>query len=140
MSTEANTTLIRRWFDEFANQQNADVLDDLYAPGWVGHFPATGDLHGADAHKGLGRAFYTAFPDARYTIEATVTEGDLVAAYYTMEGTHQGELLGVQATGKPFSVTGMNLYRIVDGKIVEQWAQFDTFGLMRQLGVVPSEH
>jgi steroid delta-isomerase-like uncharacterized protein len=138
MSTEANTTLIRRWFDEFANQQNSDVLDELYTPDWVGHFPASGDLHGADAHKELGRAFYVAFPDARYTIESTVAEEDLVVVYYSMRGTHLGELLGIPATGKPFAVTGMNLYRIAGGKIAEQWAQFDTFGLLRQLGVLPS--
>ena len=138
MSTDANKALIHRWFDGFGNRQNLDVLDELYAPDWVGHFTETGDLHGPEGHKRLGRAFIAAFPDAAYTVERIVAEGDMVAAHYTMTGTHQAELLGVQATGKPFTVTGINLYRCANGKIVEQWSLFDTFGLMRQLGAIPS--
>ncbi len=138
MSAEANKTLVRRWFEEFCNRQNLDILDDLYAPSWGGHFPGSGDLHGAEGHKPLGRMFHVAFPDARYTVDDIMAEDDRVLARYTMRATHQGEMLGVPPTGRQVIVTGMNQYRIADGKIVEQWAQFDTFGLMRQLGVMPS--
>jgi predicted ester cyclase len=61
-----------------------------------------------------------------------------VAFRYTMEGTHQGDFVGIPPTGKPFSVEGMIIARVVDSKAVERWANLDTLGLMQQLGVIPS--
>ncbi len=77
-------------------------------------------------------------PDLHLTLGDILAEGDRVAFRYTMEGTHQGDFVGIPPTGKPFSVEGMIIARVVDSKAVERWANLDTLGLMQQLGVIPS--
>jgi predicted ester cyclase len=67
-----------------------------------------------------------------------VAEGDLVAGPWRATGTHQGELMGIPATGKPISISGMGMDRVVDGKIVESWGNWDAMGMMAQLGVIPA--
>ena len=138
MSPEGSKALIRRWYEESGNQRNLDALDELYAPTWVGHFPGAGELRGPTAHKQLLAAFSAAFPDAQYTVEDILAEGDRVASRYTVRGTHRGALSGIPPTGKAIVSTGINIHRIADGKIAEQWAEYDMLGLLQQLGVVPS--
>jgi steroid delta-isomerase-like uncharacterized protein len=79
-----------------------------------------------------------AFPDFAVTVEDAVAEGDKVALRVTIRGTHQGALMGTPPTGKPIAISGMSLWRIADGKIVERWESADMLGLMQQLGVIPS--
>lgn len=136
MSTEANKALVRRWYAEFAQTYHLDFLDEVYAPTWAGHLPRSGDLQGAADHKRVARIFQVAFPDAQYTIEDLVAEGDRVVSRYTMHATHTGEMLGIPPTGKAVTVTGINIHRIVDGQFVEQWAQFDALGMLQQFGVL----
>ncbi len=138
MSTEENKAIVRRWYEEFGNRANLDVLDELYAPGWVGHFPQSGELRGAEGHKPLGRLFATAFPDGRYVLEDVLAEGDRVASRYTFRGTHRGEFFGIPPTGRAVEATGINVHRVEAGRIAEQWAQFDALGLLRQLGALPA--
>ena len=138
MSAEENKAIVRRWYEEFGNRANLDVLDELYAPDWVGHFPQSGELRGAAGHKPLGRLFAAAFPDGRYAVEDVLAEGDRVASRYTFRGTHQGAFGAVAATGRAVVATGINVHRLAGGRIVEQWAQFDTLGLLRQLGALPA--
>ena len=138
MSTEENKAIVRRWYEEFGERADLDVLDELYAPAWVGHFPQSGDLRGAEGHKPLGRRFATAFPDGRYEVEDVLAEGDRVATRYTFRGTHRGEFFGVPPTGRAVAATGINVHRVEGGRIAEQWAQFDTVGLLRQLGALPA--
>ena len=137
MSAEENRAIVRRWYEEFGNRANLDVLDELYAPSWVGHFPRSGDLRGAADHKPIGRMFATAFPDGRYEVADLVTENDRVASRYVFRGTHQGELLGIAPTGRPVAIGGINVHRLADGRIAEQWTQLDTLGLLQQFGVMP---
>ena len=138
MSTEENKAIVRRWYEEFANRANLDVLDELYAPAWVGHFPQSGELRGAEGHKPLGRRFATAFPDGRYEVEDVLAEGDRVATRYTFRGTHRGAFGAIPPTERAVTATGINVHRVEGGRIVEQWAQFDTEGLLRQLGALPA--
>jgi steroid delta-isomerase-like uncharacterized protein len=81
---------------------------------------------------------YTASADLRHTIEDMVAEGDKVATRMTSRGTHTGDFRGIAPTGKQFTVTGMDLFRIADGKIAEQWTNLDTLGVLQQLGVLPT--
>jgi predicted ester cyclase len=83
------------------------------------------------------KVFYAAFPDARHTFEDFVAEGDKVALRFTFKGTHTGDFQGIPPTGKPVTISGSVVDRIVDGKIVEHWSLIDTMGLMQQLGVIP---
>jgi SnoaL-like polyketide cyclase len=76
------------------------------------------------------------FPDVRWTLEETVTEGDTVAARFTMRGTHQGEFFGIPASGKTISVQAMNFYYLANGKIIKERGQPDLLGVMQQIGAV----
>jgi predicted ester cyclase len=81
--------------------------------------------------------FRTAFPDLHGTIEDQIAEGDKVVMRMTYRGTHQGELMGIPATGKPVTMTFISINRIAEGKIAEGWVNFDALGMMQQLGVIP---
>jgi len=80
---------------------------------------------------------FTAFPDLHGTIEDLIAEGDKVVDRMTCEGTHQGMFMGAPPTGKRVKWSFIDINRIVDGKIVEHWAEVDTMGIMQQLGLVP---
>jgi steroid delta-isomerase-like uncharacterized protein len=138
MSLEANKALVRRWYDEVWNHQHLNLLDELYAPTWVGHFPQGLELRGPADHKRFGAVFTVAFPDARYAVEAVLAEEDLVASRYAVRATHRGELRGIPPTGKAVFSTGINIHRVAAGQIVEQWSQYDMLGLLQQVGAVPA--
>ena len=77
------------------------------------------------------------FPDHRFDVEGVAAEGETVAVLGTMVATHEGELMGIQPTGKRVSARQSHWFRVVDGKITEPWAVRDDLGMLRQLGVVP---
>jgi len=95
-------------------------------------------LHGPEEFKQFLSLYLTAFPDARFTVEDDLAEGDLVVSRSTLCGTHQGEFMGIPPTGKPVTVTGIAIDRIVGGKFVEGWLNFDALGMLHQLGVIPA--
>ena len=74
----------------------------------------------------------------RLTIEQQLAEGEYVTTRWSARGTHQGDLMGMAPTGKQATVTGITIDRIVDGRFVESWTNWDTLGLMQQLGVIPA--
>jgi predicted ester cyclase len=137
MSTEDNKTLVHRFFEEFANQGNLAVADDLFVPEYVHHFPDE-DIHGPDGMKQLDKGLRTAFPDWHISTDDVIAEGDKVVVRYTMHGTHQGEGFDIAPTGKRVVYTGIDIIHIADGKIVEQWTEIDALGLLQQLGLVPA--
>lgn len=133
----ANKTVSRRLTEEAFNQGKYDVIEEVVAPTFVNHDPATGDTKGPEGTRELIEGYRTAFPDIKITIEEQIAEGDLVVTRWTGTGTHKGELMGIAPTGKGTTVTGVTIDKIKDGKIVESWNNWDTLGLLRQLGVVP---
>jgi steroid delta-isomerase-like uncharacterized protein len=139
MSTDKNKAVVRRYFEEAWNKMNLDVVDEIIAPDLLDH-----EVDGSQQKSGPGdvkryltRYYHNALPDVRMTVEDQVAEGDKVVTRITVRGTHQGELLGVPATGKRIEVTGISVDRIEGGKIVEGWVSWDRLGLLRQLGAVP---
>ncbi len=121
MSTEANKTVFRAHFQALSERR----------------------LESLDAHPALSETrpffeqFFTAFPDATATLHELIAEGDWVAYRLTQRGTHQGEFMGIPATGQRAEWEVMGTMRIVDGTIVENHAQADAIGMMQQLGVAP---
>ena len=84
-------------------------------------------------------AYRNAFPDMHFTIDEQVAKENTVVTRWTAQkGTHNGELAGMPATGKPATVVGVGVDRIENGKIVESWGIFDQFGMLQQLGVIPA--
>jgi steroid delta-isomerase-like uncharacterized protein len=119
-----------------------DAADDIYAPDYVNHHhhhPGDAeDIHGAEAMKKFAAEFRKAFPDFHDSIDIQIAEGDMVATRFTSRGTHRGVFMGVEPTNKELSWTGITIDRIVEGRIVESWADWDMMGMMQQLGVVPT--
>ena len=136
MSTEENKALVQRLFEAY-NKHNLAGVEELCAPDYVFHGPAAfGDMDLAGL-KQLYTAPLTAFPDAHLLVEDLIAEGDKVVHRATLRGTHQGELMGIPATGKVVTYTAILISRFAGGKFVEDWEQADMLGLFQQLGVIP---
>lgn len=131
-----NKVLVQRVFDEVWNKGNFEILDELFAPGFVRHFPGAPPLQGLDAFRERAVSHRAAFPDWSEEVIHLVAEGDLVAALFRSNGTNEGSFLGHPPTGKSISISEMTIFRIADGKIAEQWLIPDLLGLNRQLGFV----
>jgi steroid delta-isomerase-like uncharacterized protein len=138
MSTEENKAIVRRWFEEVINHLRVDRSGELVTQDYVDHGALPGQAPGLEGAKQKWAMYIAAVPDLHGTVEDMLAEGDEVAARWTAEGTHQGELLGVPATGKRFRFTGISICRLAEGKMAEQFEQWDRLGLMQQLGVIPS--
>ena len=139
MSQEAqNTALIRRWFDEVWNKGRIETVDELASADVIarGQLEDGHDIKGPAHFKAFAQAIRAAFPDIVVTIEDTVAQGDRVVARWTATMTHQGDFLGLAPTQKKVTVSGTSIQRIVDGKIVEGWDNWDQLGLMVQLGAL----
>jgi steroid delta-isomerase-like uncharacterized protein len=136
MSTEDNKALMHRAYDAL-NQKNLAVLDEVYAPDLVVHIVST-TIQGLEAFKQGLSLFLTAFPDARFTIEDMIAEGERVVVRYTFRGTHTGNFMGIAPTGKQVTQTGITINRFANGKAVELWGNVDDLGLLQQLGAVPA--
>ena len=140
MSSETNKTLARRFFEEVFGNGKLNVLDEIIAKDHVNSGPGSipGLPDGPEGAKQLVMVYRNAFPDVHFTIDEQLAEGDKVMTRWTGKGTHKGELVGIPATGKSSTVTGIAVDRIVNGKIAESWGIFDQFGMMQQLGVLPT--
>jgi len=139
MSLEENRALIQRFVEETFNRGHLNVVDDIYAPDYVGN--TAGLLEqtlGPEGVKEFVGLYRSAFPDLHTAIEDIVTEGDKVAYRWTAVGTHQGELLGVPPSNNRVELTGITIERIEGGRIVETWNNFDQLGMMRQIGAMPA--
>ena len=135
---EENKALARRLFEDVWNNGDLDAIDKIYAPDIVNHTLPPGIPQGIEGNKVFTKMYLTAFPDTKMTIELQIAEGDKVVTRWQAQGTHKGELMGIPATGKQATVTGIVIDRIAGGRIVESWGEFDQMGMMQQLGVVPT--
>jgi steroid delta-isomerase-like uncharacterized protein len=129
--------LSRRIFEEVWNNRNTAAIDELVAAEYVHHDPQSpkfGD--GGEGYKQLVTHYLNAFPDTHFSIEDEIESGDTVVTRWTVSGTHRGDLPALPATGKRFSVEGITIARVKNGKFVEGWNNWDALGLMQQLGGV----
>jgi predicted ester cyclase len=133
----------RRLLEETFNEGNLALADELIAPEAENHDPATPaelrGLRGPEQFKRTVAMYREAFPDVRMIVDDVISSGDKVVLRWHSEGTHRGELSGLAPTGTRASVTGINIDRWKDGKVVEAWAEWDNLGLARQLGAAPPE-
>lgn len=136
MSTEENKALLRRLYEEVWNQGNMATVDELLATDYVLHDPAH-LVCGPEGFKAYVSAFRAAFPDLHAIVEDQIAEENMAAMRFTARGTHKGELQGIPPTGKQVILSGINIQRIANGKIVENWVSLDALGMLQQLGVIP---
>ena len=132
-----NAATLRRWFEEVWNEGREQAIDELLAPDAVAYnLGGPGEIHrGPAAFKPFWAQLRGAFPDIRFTIDDVVSERNMVAARWTARMTHQGEHLGIPATRKSLTITGMIFLRIEGGKIHEGWNNWDQLAMARELGL-----
>ena len=132
MSTE-NKNIVRRFFEE-----GLIAFDELLDPAFFLHDAPPGLPPGIEGCKVIDVTFRTAFPDYKHTIHDLIAEGDKVVARWTFHGTHEGDFQGLPPTGKKVTLPGVSVFRLVDGKIMDDWTVSDTYSLMQQLGAIPA--
>lgn len=136
-TAEANAAIGRRWTVDALDAHSLDLLDEFVAEDLIHHAGIFVDEIGRDALKEDLAALLAAFPDARFTADVIVADEDGAAVRWTGRGTNDGPFQGLEPTGLPVEFTGINVYHIVCGQIVEGWSEPDSLGLLRQLGLVP---
>ena len=135
MSIEDHKALIRRFYEEVWNKGNLDAADTIFADDYVRHDLRPGNpLPGPAGQKKIAADFRAAFPDLHMTIDVIVAEGDIIAARWTTEGTNTGQWGSIPPTGKRAKFSGVNIFRIANGRVVEIWNHRDDLGVMQQLG------
>lgn len=137
MSKEENKMLANRVWEEVWHQGNLSRVDELFTQDFVRHDPGGRVLHGTHQNRQFIDSLRTAFPDVHYTVDDQIAEGDKVVVRYRFQGTHLSAFQGMPPTKKQIAYTGILIYRISDGKIAEQWTEFDLLGFLQQLGVIP---
>jgi steroid delta-isomerase-like uncharacterized protein len=133
--------LVRRFFEVAINGHDLDLFDELCSPDYIWHGGsdpgAIGDVHGLARFKAAVATFFTAFPDLEATILDTVATKDKVVVRFVERGTHEGTFVGVPATGRPIEFHGIGIYRVADGKLVEEWFIDDSRAIFEQIGAIP---
>ena len=132
MSLEENKAIIRSLY-EADNKKDLSILDELISPDF---YDPTFKLRGPEDYKQFETAFFRGFPDWIETIEDIIAEEDKVWVRFTATGTHKGEWLGLAPTGKKMTLKAVQIWRIVDGKVVAKDSISDSLDAFKQLGVI----
>jgi steroid delta-isomerase-like uncharacterized protein len=136
MSIAENKAVVRRFIDEIFVRGRTESVDELLADDFVGHtWPSTG--HPKDDLKAAIGRTSKGLTDSAFAVEDVIAEDDRVAVRLTASATQTGELMGMPASGKRYSIGEIHIFRVHDGKVVEHWHQFDQMGMMKQLGAMP---
>jgi predicted ester cyclase len=136
MSTVENKAIVHRLFDEGFNKDNTTVVGDVLAADYLDHSAIPAPVPGPEGFRKRMEMLRAAFAP-RMSFGEFLAENDLVAFSWTMDGVHQGAFAGVQPTNKKIKVSGINIERLKDGKIVEHWSHFDLAGLIKQISANP---
>ena len=136
-TSTANLEVVGRFTEEFKNNANHGIVDELMSPDFVHHLTDPRLPAGRDGIKALGQVIVAGFPDVHASVQDLIADGDMVIERTQTSATHTGEFNGMPATGKQVGWTEIHIYRLVDGKIAELWSEIDLLGLLMQLGAVP---
>jgi steroid delta-isomerase-like uncharacterized protein len=137
MSAEQNKVAVRRFIDEVFVKGNSDAVDKLVTHDFTPHSWGTMPS-GAEPLKQATRRVHAGVTGVRMKIEDMIAEDDKVAVRLTAHGTHQGEFMGLPASGKAYTISETHIFHMRDGKIAEHWRDADMLGMMQQLGALPS--
>jgi len=133
---DANKVIIGR-LAELWNTGNLAIADEIFGADFANHDPDDPGVTNLESYKGYIPAVRIGFPDINIAADDLIVEEDKVAFRYTIIATHQGELMGMPATGTQVVWTGITVAHLADGKIMEMWWAKDTLGMLQQLGVIP---
>jgi steroid delta-isomerase-like uncharacterized protein len=136
--SERNKAMVRRAIEQVWNRADYDSLDELVASDIVIHSTTPGDdIHGPEGIRQFYGALRAAFPDLHFTVEDQVAAGDRVVTRWTASATHSGAFQGLPPTGRQIRLTGIDIDRFANDKVVECWPVMDELGLLHQLGALP---
>jgi steroid delta-isomerase-like uncharacterized protein len=138
VSTDENRIIARRIVEEFINNGELDVADELFAADLVNHSPGRGTTPVRGGMKQFIANLQVAFPDHKLTIEDMIAEGDKVVLRMTGRGTHTGDLGMLPATGKRVEVPLISILRFSSGRTIERWNVSDKVSILQRLRVMPS--
>ena len=138
MSEDDNKAIIRRYWEGKWNDRQPAVLDELQTPHVVNHGTAM-EINGIEEYRQVYGMYLSAFHNTEIVIEDLIAEGDKVASRVKLCAVHKGELAGVPPTGKTVTIRIFTMFRLVEGRIAEEWEIFDELGVMHQLGVIPEQ-
>jgi steroid delta-isomerase-like uncharacterized protein len=138
MSIEENKAKVRRFFEELLSTDNFAVADEILSPDFRFYFAGSPVAMDHESYMEFLVARRAAFPDRRFIVEDMIGEGDKVSARFTMRGTHKGEFRGIAPSGTELTMTGIDMIRISEGKLVEDRVEVDQLGMMQQLGAETS--
>lgn len=136
--SEENKALVRRIIDEAWNRGDLDVIDEAFAADYQEHNPRPGQETGIEGYKGGISMLRAAFPDLSLDLQDIVADGDRVAVRYVLRGTHNGQMMGLPASGKRVESDGMVFARFQGGQVVERWGVQDMLTLLQQIGAFPA--
>ena len=136
---EANKALVRRSLEDIYNGGNVATIHEVFSEDFVGWDPTfpNGELRGLAGIRGNVERGHQSFSHWRFAIEDMIAEGDKVLVRIVMHARHTSPFLGRPASGANLEVSGMTLNRIKDGRIVERWGNWNTIGMLQQMGVLP---
>jgi steroid delta-isomerase-like uncharacterized protein len=135
MSESENKAVVRQgWYEELWNRWNVDIADQLFTSDYQLHLAGSPAPLDRAATRETVAMFGRAFPDLTHTVEGVIAEGDMVAARWTVRGTHTGTFQGIAPSGQPVTNDGITLHRLRDGRISETWLAYDNLSFLQQLG------
>ncbi len=137
MTVEENKRVVRRFYDEVLNSKAIDVLPELAVADYEEHDMLPGQGTGLAGLRDRVTMLTDAI-DQRFTVEDIIAEGDRVVVRWTTKATQVGEFLGIPATGKSYTIPGIDIYRLQDDKMAEHWHVVDMLSMLQQLGVIPT--
>jgi len=133
-SLEENKRIVRAFIETAFNQHRADRAADYMTPDIKWHGGTLGTVEGREKFAGLIGAIVSALPDLRNVEQDIIAERDIVSVRAVVEGTHKGDLLGIPASGKHVKWDAVDVYRVADGKIAEEWAADDLLAFVYGVG------
>jgi steroid delta-isomerase-like uncharacterized protein len=131
-----NTQVARSVFEELYSKGKLDLIDQIFDPSYRGHETLIRQFDRSQLKRNV-QGYRTGFPDLTITVSETVEAGEKVLVRWTARGTNSGSFLGQPPTGKQTKVDGISVSTFRNGKIVEDWTQWDALGLLQQLGIAP---
>jgi predicted ester cyclase len=134
---ESNKAIVRRVFTDILTQGKYEVAGEIYAQDFVNHH-TTKDV-GLDEDQAGNHGWRTAFPDLEMVVEKEIAEGDFVTVLWKGRGTNTGNGNGLNSTGKKAEGRGISIFRVVHGKIKEEWTEYSQLLLLQQLGLAPKQ-
>ncbi len=128
---------VARIWNDVWNRGDVSASAEIFTKNYLGHLPSF-TIHGPDEFNGLVSVYRTAFPDVHLSVEDVFRVGDRVTVRWISRGTHMADMMGTPASYNKINVSGISIFRMENGKVAEEWENFDGLGMMQTIGAIPS--